>query len=115
MTKPSPTQPPRHGRTTHPNSGFYRRVSVKGSAGIAATVIVKTIRGSVWMSIMPPFTWEAIMNPAEVDELIHTLGLAKEDAPAGSGWTPRGHEEVVPGIASPAPAPIHQATLRTHR
>lgn len=29
---------------------------------------------------MPPFTWEAIMEPARVDKLIHVLELAREDA-----------------------------------
>ena len=32
------------------------------------------------MSIMPPFTWEAIMPLREVDELIHVLGLARDEA-----------------------------------
>ncbi len=32
------------------------------------------------MSIMPPFTWEAIMELGKVDELIHVLGLAREEA-----------------------------------
>jgi hypothetical protein len=30
------------------------------------------------MSIVPPFTWEAIMEPGKIDELIHVLGLARE-------------------------------------
>ena len=30
------------------------------------------------MSIVPPFTWEAIMEPGKVDELIQVLGLARE-------------------------------------
>jgi hypothetical protein len=58
----------------------YRRLSVKGSGGVAATVVVKSIQGRVWVSITPPFTWEAIMEPGKVDELIHMLGLAREDA-----------------------------------
>jgi len=32
------------------------------------------------MSIVPPFTWEAIMELGKVDELIHLLGLAREEA-----------------------------------
>jgi hypothetical protein len=68
--------------------GFYRRVSVQGSEGIAATVIVKTIQGNVWISIIPPFTWEAIMDSGQVDELIHTLGMAREDAAARSSRMP---------------------------
>jgi Na+/proline symporter len=55
-------------------------VSVKGSGGVAATVVVTTQRGNVWLAIMPPFIWEAIMEPGKVDELIHALRLASEDA-----------------------------------
>jgi hypothetical protein len=32
------------------------------------------------MSIQPPFTWEAIMVPTKVDELIGALTQAKEAA-----------------------------------
>ncbi len=32
------------------------------------------------MSIQPPFTWEAIMEPWKVDELIQTLAQAAEGA-----------------------------------
>ena len=58
----------------------HRKVSVKGTGGVAATVVVIAQRGQVWVSIQPPFTWEAIMEPGKVDELIKTLGLAREDA-----------------------------------
>ncbi len=58
----------------------HRKISVKGTGGVAATVVVIAQRGQVWMSIQPPFTWEAVMQPGKVDELIHALGLAREDA-----------------------------------
>jgi hypothetical protein len=58
----------------------HRRVAVKGSGGVSATVFVVARRGQVWVSIMPPFTWEAILEPIKIDELIHTLRLAQEDA-----------------------------------
>jgi hypothetical protein len=32
------------------------------------------------MSIMPPFTWEAILDPGEVDELVRKLTRAAQDA-----------------------------------
>lgn len=54
------------------------RVIVNGREGVTATVVVATYREEVWMSIMPPFTWEAIMEPGKVDELIHVLSLARE-------------------------------------
>lgn len=57
-----------------------RKVSVKGSGGVSATVVVTVRRGRVWLSIQPPFTWEAIMEPGKVDELTRTLTLAREDA-----------------------------------
>jgi len=57
-----------------------RKVTVKGSGGVVATVVVTARRGKVWMSIQPPFTWEAIMEPGMVEELIRTLALAAEDA-----------------------------------
>jgi len=31
------------------------------------------------MSIMPPFTWEAIMEPETVDQLIYALKLARDE------------------------------------
>jgi len=65
---------------TYTDSVVHRKVSTKGSGGVTAKVIVIARRGYIWMSIEPPFTWEAIMEPEKVDELMHTLGLAREDA-----------------------------------
>lgn len=64
----------------HPGYGLPRRVSVKGREGVAVTVVVTTYRGHVWMSIVPPFTWEAILNSTHVDQLIHALQLAREES-----------------------------------
>lgn len=58
----------------------HRRISVRGSGGVAATIVVFARQGAVLMSIVPPFTWEAVMDPDTVDELIDALGLAQEDA-----------------------------------
>ncbi|MGH3875344.1 MAG: hypothetical protein ACRDSR_28260 [Pseudonocardiaceae bacterium] len=82
MTEPAPVQPeePSEGQSACAGSTMYRRVSVKGSGGVAAAVIVTTYRGQVRISIVPPFTWEAIMEPGKVDELIHTLSLARAAA-----------------------------------
>lgn len=84
MTKPSsmqlqPENSPNE-QAMYTNSFVRRTVSVEGSGGLAATVVVIAQRGRVWVSIQPRFTWEAIMEPGKVDELIHTLGLAREDA-----------------------------------
>ena len=43
-------------------------------------MVVTARRGKVWMSIQPPFTWDAIMEPGMVEALIRTLALAAEDA-----------------------------------
>jgi hypothetical protein len=51
-------------------------VAVKGSGGVSATMIVTVRRGLVWISIEPPFTWEAILEPGKVDELVQTLRQA---------------------------------------
>lgn len=65
--------------------GTPRTVSVKGTEGVTVNVVVKTYRGKVWM-VWPPFIWEAIMDSAKVDELVHVLGLAREEAKKdGSG------------------------------
>ncbi len=48
--------------------------------GAEATVIVTVVQGTVWMSISPPFTWEAIMTPGKADEVIHALQRARDDA-----------------------------------
>lgn len=66
------------------------KLSVKGSGGASATVIVTARQGEVWMSIVPPLTWEAIMETKKVDELIGMLTEAAEGAKrmADSGSAP---------------------------
>lgn len=62
------------------HAGILRRVAVKGMKSVSATVVVAVVQGNVWMSISPPFTWEAIMEPGKVDELISVLVVARADA-----------------------------------
>jgi hypothetical protein len=69
-----------HGQTTWPIMGMPRRVRVKGMQGVDATVVVTVVRDTVWLSISPPFTWEAIMEPGKVDEIISMLELARDEA-----------------------------------
>jgi hypothetical protein len=64
----------------HPKMGAPRRVRVKGMQGVGATVVVAVAQGTVWLSVSPPFTWEAIMEPGKVDELMHVLELARDEA-----------------------------------
>jgi hypothetical protein len=60
--------------------GMPRRIAVNGMQGVDATVVVTVVRDVVWLSISPPFTWEAIMKPSKVDEVIHALQLARDEA-----------------------------------
>lgn len=82
--------------------GMPRRVSVKGREGVPATVVVTVVQGQVWMSISPPFTWEAIVTPVKIDELMHVLELAKDEAKktsvARDGRVPREDKPVVRAI-----------------
>lgn len=43
-------------------------------------MVVKVVQGSVWMSISPSFTWEAIMTVGMVDEVVGVLVRAREEA-----------------------------------
>ncbi len=70
--------PPREAQ--FPRMGVPRRVFVKGMQGVDATVVVTVAQGKVWLSVSPPFTWEAIMEPRKVDELMHVLELARDEA-----------------------------------
>lgn len=63
-----------------PSTGVPRRVFVKGMQGVDVTLIVTVVQGTVWVSISPPFSWEAIMEPPKVDELMHVLALARDEA-----------------------------------
>lgn len=63
-----------------PRMDIPRRIAVKGMQGVDARVIVTVVHGAVWLSISPPFTWEAIMTPGKVDEVIHVLEVARDEA-----------------------------------
>lgn len=88
-SRPDSTTPK---RPAFPRMGVPRRVIVKGMQGVDVTVVVTVVHGTVWLSISPPFTWEAIMEPRKVDEVIHVLELARDEATktatAGSGTAP---------------------------
>lgn len=77
--------------------GGPRRVRVQGRTGVEATVVVTTVRDTVWLSISPPLTWEAIMNPEKVDEVISTLELARDEAKEDGSWLRRDHASGPPG------------------
>jgi hypothetical protein len=43
-------------------------------------VVVTAAQGAVWVSMSPPVTGDAIMEPGKVDELVHVLKLAQQEA-----------------------------------
>jgi hypothetical protein len=83
---------------------MLRRVLVKGSGNVPATVVVTARHGRVWMSVVPPFTPEAIMEPERIDELMHVLRLAREEARrmtfVDGRWAIRADREAVREITS---------------
>lgn len=85
MSKPLPVRQPKpedraDGRGMGIGWGMPRRVRVMASGGDTATVIVRVMHGYVWLSISPPFTWEAIMTPETVDDVVKVLELARDEA-----------------------------------
>lgn len=62
------------------DANMPRKISVKAFQGEHATVVVRVAHGTVWLSISPPFTWEAIMTPGMVDEVVGVLKVAREEA-----------------------------------
>ena len=85
MIKPSSIRQPKpegsaDGQGILPGWGILRRVRVKAFGGETATVVVRVVHGYVWLSISPPFTWEAIMEPGMVDEVMRVLELARDEA-----------------------------------
>lgn len=80
VAEASPTHGRPAGQSTQLTTAVHRRVAVQGSGGVSATIVVIARQGHVWLSITPPFTWEAILEPIAVDELTHTLELARLDA-----------------------------------
>ena len=63
---------------------------VKGRQDTRVTVVIEVCRGKVWVvSVDPPFTSEAILEPAQVDRLVDMLGQAAEEARSGNKDTAR--------------------------
>jgi hypothetical protein len=92
--------------------GMPRKVSAQAAEGVAATVMVTVVKGEVSMSIIPPFTWQAIMDPGQIDELMHVLRLARDEARrmslTGGRWVIRADKETVREITSGKTAPGHK-------
>lgn len=60
--------------------GMPRRALVKGMQGMDVTVAATVVQNTVWLSISPPFSGEAIMQPGKVDQMIHALEPARDEA-----------------------------------
>ncbi len=54
------------------------RVKARGNETVA--VVVKVYRQTVWLSIVPIFNGEAILEPQSVDSLVDTLVEAVQEA-----------------------------------
>ncbi|MGH3802797.1 MAG: hypothetical protein ACRDTD_22260, partial [Pseudonocardiaceae bacterium] len=84
--------------------GMPRRVRVKGMQRVDVTVVVTVVHDTVWLSISPPFTWEAIMGPGRADDVIPMLELARDEAKkvatARNGSAFRGRTAVVRAVTS---------------
>ncbi len=59
---------------------FRKKLAVRGRQGMTVTVIVIVYRGTVWMSIDPPFALDAILEPEHVASLIDLLTQAVKEA-----------------------------------
>ncbi|MGH3796478.1 MAG: hypothetical protein ACRDSP_16495 [Pseudonocardiaceae bacterium] len=60
--------------------GTRRALTVKSRHGMNVIIVTMVYRGMVLITIDPPFTTDAILDPAHVDNLIATLTLANEEA-----------------------------------
>ncbi len=67
-------------KASHAETVVHRRVLAKGGGGVTSTIVVVVRQGKVSLSVVPPFTWEAILDPEKVDQLVRILGQAREDA-----------------------------------
>lgn len=106
---------PEHSPDVHvtcAGTGIPRRVSVQTAEGVAATVMVTAVKGKVSMSIIPPFTWQAIMDSGQIDELMHVLRLARDEAKrmslTGGQWVIRADKGPVREITSGKTTPGHK-------
>ncbi len=92
---------------TRTSTGTPRRVRVTGMQGVEVTVVVTVVQGTVWMAISPPFTWEAIMEPGKVDEVLSVLELARDEAKTATAHSkrePRGSTAATRGSRT---TPLH--------
>ena len=55
-------------------------MTARARCGETVTVIVDVYRRSVWLSVVPMFNGEAILDPAHVDDLVSTLTQAAQEA-----------------------------------
>lgn len=68
------------GRAVYVGSEIHRRISVRSSSGEPAAIAAIVRQGKVWVSMVPHFVGEAILDPENVDAVIRTLAQARDDA-----------------------------------
>lgn len=102
------------GQAIYIDSFIRRKVTVTGTGGVTATIAVIAQRGQVWVSIHPLFTWDAIMEPGKVDELVRILRLAQEDAKRmeSSKRVTRGNRQQPVGTVTALPGKRAQGTKK---
>lgn len=57
-----------------------RTMTTKARCSETVIVVVEVYRRSVWVSVVPSFNGEAILEPANVDSLVDTLIQAAQEA-----------------------------------
>ncbi len=57
-----------------------RTMTARARCGETVTVVVDVYRQSVWLSVVPMFNGEAILDPAHIDNLVNTLIQAAQEA-----------------------------------
>ncbi len=69
-----------NGQAVYIGSEIHRRISVHSSSGESAAITAIARQGKVWVSVVPHFVGEAILDPEKVDAVIRTLAQARDDA-----------------------------------
>lgn len=68
------------GQAVYIGSEIHRRISVQSSSGERAAIAAIVRQGKVWVSVVPHFVGEAILDPEKADAVTRTLAQARDDA-----------------------------------
>lgn len=78
--QPDPHRNQSDGQAVYVGSEIHRRISVRSSSKEPTTFVATVRQGKVWVSIVPLFIGEVILDPEKVDAVIRTLAQARDDA-----------------------------------